>query len=49
MWTLVLQTKNYFYWQHADGYFNCTKDNNPPIGESGYWNLVALRNMKNDK
>jgi hypothetical protein len=48
LWTLVLKTNNYYYWQHLEGYYNCTKDNNHPTTESGYYSLKALQEMKND-
>ena len=49
MWTLVLKTKKYYYWKHEDGYYNCTIFDQPPAyGTTGYYNLMALRNLKND-
>ena len=48
MWKLVLTTESYYYWQHQDGYYNCTKENIPPEFDCGYWQLTPLRKMKND-
>jgi hypothetical protein len=51
-WALDHQTKNYYYWFMLDSegkpVYNCTKDNNPPASESGYYNLIALKTLKND-
>jgi hypothetical protein len=48
-WILILKTNKYYYWKHKDNYYNCTKNNTPPITESGYYNLNSLRLLKNDK
>jgi hypothetical protein len=47
-WTLELKTNKYYYWKHKEGYYNCTEDEKPPKVKSGYWEIAALRKLKND-
>lgn len=52
-WIFVEKTANYHYWRCSDSdgkpYYNCTKDDNPPVEHWGYYNLQSLKAMKNDK
>lgn len=51
MWKFLGRTLNYVYWVFEDAgerYFNCTVGALPPWNSTGYYNLSALRERKND-
>jgi hypothetical protein len=47
-WVMVYHSDNYYYWKHAEGFYNCTTENKPPLTESGYQFIIALASLKNE-
>jgi hypothetical protein len=48
IWKIVLITEKYTYWQHKEGYYNCSCNNKLLVNNGGYWVLDTLRKYKND-
>jgi len=49
IWTLIGKTEKFFYWQHWQGFYNCSEGETlPPTTAGGYWSLQALMKLKGD-